>query len=166
MKERAKAIIPIEFETTQNIAGSGSTRSSSGTPEEDGRPLPTEDDDDEEENSIAYHPIDMLLDFGIAANDIEKLKVGGYHTVESVRNQFMQRRNRTFRRQSINNFNLYIVGVSFQYIIQLLTMLLFSYITTIIICTALKCTCTRRLLTPRSVNCRISTGFPKQRLLS
>ena len=113
LKERAKAIIPIEFETTQNSAGGGNTRSSSGTLEEDGRPLPTEDDDEEEEeNSIPYHPIDMLLDFGIAANDIEKLKVGGYHTIEVVRNQVMQRRNRTFRRQSIINFKLYIVWVS------------------------------------------------------
>jgi hypothetical protein len=32
-----------------------------------------------------YQPIELLLDLGIGANDIEKLKNAGYHTVESVR---------------------------------------------------------------------------------
>ena len=38
---------------------------------------------------IAVNDIVMLQDHGIAANDIEKLKLGGYHTIISVRKQFI-----------------------------------------------------------------------------
>jgi len=38
----------------------------------------------EGELNVAYQPLDLLLDHGIAANDLKKLNDAGYHTVESL----------------------------------------------------------------------------------
>jgi len=39
---------------------------------------------EEEMSAPQYQPLEVLQDHGIAANDIEKLKNAGYHTVESI----------------------------------------------------------------------------------
>jgi vancomycin permeability regulator SanA len=35
--------------------------------------------------TVSYQSLDILQEHGIAANDIQKLNVAGYHTLESVR---------------------------------------------------------------------------------
>lgn len=39
---------------------------------------------DEDLQQVAFHRIEELENYGIAKADIQKLKHGGYHTIESV----------------------------------------------------------------------------------